>query len=236
MPGANFQSMLMHGTPFVPIDLTYVTTPTVDTTDLTTYSFAGVSIGTADATRRVIVAVGWFSTTARTLSSATIAGVSATIHVTSGAGAGGRFNGCALISAQVPTGTTASIDFTLSGAASWGIASVYRQVGEHTSTPHATTSDNTLSVAQDDYDLLINIPSSGAVVAAAVTDVNGGTPTGYAWTNAVEDFENASIETNGIWGSASQDGLSTETNRAVTCVLTSSTGTGVGCSVAMSWG
>lgn len=235
-PGANFQSMTMHGTPFVPISLTYVASPAVDTANNTTYSFAGASIGTADATRRVIVAVAYTAAAAiRTLNSATIAGVSATIHIQAINGSGIVHAGCALISALVPTGTTATVELTFSSTMTACGISIYRQVGEHSSSPHSVDEDITLSAAEDDFDMTISTPGSGALVAAGIVAVSGGTPTSQSWTNATEDFESAAFETLHQYSTASQTNLSAQASYTVSVAMTTSTGTGMGAGVAMSW-
>lgn len=95
-----------------PISSTYQTAA-VDTTDAASYSFTSQPIGTASASRRVVVALGWASGSAVTLSSVTIGGVSATIDADTGNATGNRR--VYFASAVVPTGTTATVAVTLSG-------------------------------------------------------------------------------------------------------------------------
>jgi hypothetical protein len=93
------------------------TTAFVSSSGLTTYTFTSVAIGAASATRRVIIlAVGSHSTiTGRALVSATIGGVSAAIDVQRTQGL--TFSKVsAIISATVPTGTTATVTLTFSAA------------------------------------------------------------------------------------------------------------------------
>lgn len=91
---------------------------TVDTVNRTTYTFAAQPIGAASATRRVIVVLSTAS--ARAVSSATIGGVAATVDATAAKTGTARL---AIISAVVPTGTTADVVVTLNGGAAYmGIA------------------------------------------------------------------------------------------------------------------
>lgn len=85
-----------------------------DGTDGTTFTFASVPIGTASATRRVIVGIGWGGASATTLAGVTIGGVTATIDVDSGAAIGNRRT--VIASAIVPTGTTANVVVTMNAS------------------------------------------------------------------------------------------------------------------------
>jgi hypothetical protein len=81
------------------------------TTNLTTYTFTAASLGTAHADRYVIVGVASVAGFARTISSATIGGVAATLNHNQNLGFTGR-----IISAAVPTGATGDVVLTFSGA------------------------------------------------------------------------------------------------------------------------
>jgi hypothetical protein len=195
-------------------------------TNLTTYSFATQGIGAADATRRVVVGVAWGHTLTRTLSSATIGGVGATIHVQTNAV---NIDGTALISAAVPTGTTATIDITFSGGAincaiaTWSLLNA-------TGSPSATASDNT--VAANALSVALNVPANGSLFAIAETLGSGGVPRTHTWTNATERAD-ATIETSDAYTAASETGLGVETPRTVTATA-SGTLTGA-CMCAMTW-
>lgn len=77
-------------------------------------SFTGAAIGAASSSRRVLVVVFHNNLTSRTVASATIGGVAATVHKGS-VDNGGSWD-VFVISAVVPTGTTADIVMTMSGS------------------------------------------------------------------------------------------------------------------------
>ena len=83
---------------------------TGDAADLSSYTFLTQPIGTASASRRVVVAAS-LRNTSRDISALTIGGVSAARDAQSGASA----NWCQIWSAVVPTGTTADVVVTVSG-------------------------------------------------------------------------------------------------------------------------
>src|SRR5690349_13771148 len=88
----------------------YVTTVT-DSTNASSYSFGSTAIGAADADRTVIVGVGWSAGSARTVSSVTIGGNAAKIFAQRLSSDGGM----AFAMLAFPSGTTATIDVTMSG-------------------------------------------------------------------------------------------------------------------------
>lgn len=206
--------------------LTYRAT-TVDMTDLTTYTFSTQDIGAADGTRRVIVGVAGFSSSvisARTLSSATIAGGAATIHVNPSSA-----RNTAIISAQVAAGTTATIALTFSGAMRAAAIHIYRLINETSGTPFATGS---ATYSGANATLNINVPSIGALVAVTCAD-DSSNPT-FTWTGATERAD-VTLETTVTVGtsSASESGLGSQTGRTVTA--TESPGTPTGTLSVLTW-
>lgn len=91
------------------------------------YTFTAADIGAADAAREVIVFCGWKNTVGnnRSISSATIGGVTATLHASVGSSSD---NGIGILQANVPTGTTGDIVITMSGGCANMVAVVYRVV------------------------------------------------------------------------------------------------------------
>ena len=89
-------------------------------TDLTTYTFSAMPIGTAEANRRVIICVGQRSTNP-VVSSMTIGGVAATQD----ASVNSSFNEAEIWSAVVPTGTTADVVVTFAAAQARCLIEVY---------------------------------------------------------------------------------------------------------------
>jgi hypothetical protein len=115
--------------------------------------------------------------------SVTIQGIAATIHVQ----VDGGLSNCAIVSALVPTGTTADIVFgTVSNTrASIG---VYRAINETVATPHATASD--ASIASGVLSTTINIPENGWVVSGANFG-NAASPTTDTWVGVTEQYGGA---------------------------------------------
>jgi len=199
----------------------------VDATNLTTYTFTSQAIGAADATRRVIVALQAAGNGVnRTLSSATIGGAGATIHVQTGASQ----NSAAFISLPVAAGTTATITATYSGAcASCGIG-VYRLINETSGSPTDTDVDINLSGA--DLSVAIDVPSQGSLFAVA-----GGQPVlrTVTWTGATEQYD-AAVDAVFVsfHSGAFESSLGSQTGRTVTATYNVAP-TGAGMAV-MTWG
>lgn len=71
------------------------------------------AVGSAAADRTVFQIVHWLSASpAKALTSATIGGIAAAVHVQNSGNIGSFYTGAAVISAQVPTGTTAATVLT----------------------------------------------------------------------------------------------------------------------------
>ncbi len=179
-----------------------------DDTNRSTYTFSAQDIGAEAADRLVIVGLthnrvsGGFK-----LSSATIGGVSATIHVAQFSGSGFTVGG-AIISAEVPSGVSADIILTMEGTLANCQISVYRATGLVSSTSHDTD-----SARQDEGTgptLQVNVPSNGILVAVAATVTDTLTA---SWTGATEDIDQDAGEIRQT--SASESGLPSETSRNV---------------------
>lgn len=207
--------------------LTYVGTNQVNGpgTTFTTGSFA---IGAANAGRRVFAVITTnISTQFPTISSATIGGVSATIH-----GQVLRYNSegsvCAIISAVVPTGTTATVAVTVAVSTKFVFVAAYYATGLANSTPTATQiasaagGNATVSVATAAYGIVI-----GGVAYA-------GTPT-ITWTGLTENHDDQMGPTNdGTLGRSGSASLLIATGAAVS-VTASSVGNGPATLVVVSW-
>lgn len=116
------------GSTTIPATIAYLGLPVPAFVSGTTYSATGVSIGAAASDRMVFGLVVWTkASTPSSLTSATIGGVAATIHAQNKVASVTGLS-AAIISALVPTGTTATISLTFSAAASPGVG-VYRVTG-----------------------------------------------------------------------------------------------------------
>ncbi|HET7741055.1 MAG TPA: hypothetical protein VFL67_10440 [Mycobacterium sp.] len=187
---------------------------TVDPSNLSSYTFASQAIGTASATRRVVVALTTASSL--TVSSATIGGISATIDATTTLSGTARL---AIISAVVPTGTTASVVVNLSGSAA------YMGIGLWT-LDNGSPSGGTAADTVTPITLTTTTVSGGVVIA--VTHNTGVSVSAFTWTNATGRW---TLDTeSGTETFSGADGPATGTSTAVSVAATG--GTLVGLSAA----
>lgn len=146
----------------------------VDTADLTTYTFSAQPIGTASATRRVVVSVE--RRLNRAISSASIGGVTASID----ADASDPSNRMSIISAVVPTGTTADVVITFSsGAINCGIGMWRLSDG-------APTGQIATSASTQPANLDVTTAVGDIVIAAGGVNSSGTT---FTWSGADERFD-----------------------------------------------
>jgi len=208
---------------------------THDTGNVTTYTFAGANIGAADAARYVIVLVTHASSAgaARTVSSATIGGISASIHANAGA-ASAQGLGTAILIALVPTGTTATISITLSGGGGSCDIGVYRVVGLASATPFDTATASDAAGGGVLTTNTLDVPHRGLVLGVANFEADSGSVT---WVGASENYD----ESNGdgtpeiVTGAMSND-LAAEVNRTVSATHSTNGGSGNDCCMSVaSW-
>lgn len=158
-----------------------------DTSNLTTYTFSACDLGTADADRSIIVAVGAGRITAgsRTVSSLTIGGVSATF---AGRKQTQNLNANEIWYAKVPTGATGDVVVTFNAgmiACGIGIWSVLN-LGPVQDVQGDNTSGNVASQS---------VSIGGGETAFAVFNVyDEGTVSAVSWSTATERYEDLSNE------------------------------------------
>jgi len=160
----------------------------LQTTDVGSGATAtGVNFGSEDSGRRIVCAVHWAEGgTHRTLSSATIGGVSATIHVQRGHTGGVTGLGAAIISAIVPTGTSGTVDLNFSGSVTDSYIGTYRLTGFILGATGSDEHQTTTAL------LSVNIAtSSGGIIIAAYTGSTNTVGTGVSWTGATELYDAA---------------------------------------------
>ena len=164
-----------------PVDCTY-TDSDVDTADLTTYTFAAMSLGAAATNRYIVVSVGGaYSAAARSLSTVTVGGVAATVVVT----VGSQLYPAGIAIAAVPTGATGDIVVTFSnGVSRCGIGG-YRLTGLQSATPTATATD--VVSAANALSASLAIPADGCGIGYVIAD--GSDPRTWSWTNLTENFD-----------------------------------------------
>jgi hypothetical protein len=160
-----------------------------NTSNLTTYTFSACDLGTADADRSIIVAVGAgrVSAGSRTVSSLTIGGVSATF---AGRKQTVNLNANEIWYAKVPTGATGDVVVTFNAgmiACGIGIWSVLN-LGPVQDVQGVNTSGNIASQS---------VSIGGGESAFAVFNVyDEGEMTAVSWSTATERYEDLTNETN----------------------------------------
>jgi hypothetical protein len=146
---------------------------------------ATITYGGAETSDRVVHVsfMARASTTGRTLSSATIGGISATINVQITDATTNYI--CGIISAVVPTGTSGDVVLTFSHTSIDRIrGGFYTSTGLSSATAHASTSDDT----DGNVSLTLNTTTDGFLIVIA-TNNNNSTGQYSSWSNATEDFE-----------------------------------------------
>lgn len=213
-----------------PASLSYINTYE-DPANTNSYNFAGVSFGAAVPSRRIVIAVHWGdAVNSETLASASIGGVAATIHGQTSASAACRV---ALISALVPTGTSGTVNITLSGAVDRCGLGVYRAINETSGGPTQVNSDNTASSGLNTT--TVNVPSGGWVVAAT-SYVGVGAGQSFTWSGVTEQYDTAYSDSTNVYKTGGYEtGLSLQSNRPISSQC-SNTSAANGALVAMSWG
>jgi hypothetical protein len=166
-------------------DLTGSDTHTIGTASQIT--FTGVGLGTAATGRRILVAVHWSEGGIhQELTSLTIGGVSATIHVQRGHTGGSTGLGVALASAVVASGTSASIVATFEGAVANGHVRAYRMMHYENSPTDTDSDEQTGSTAS----LSATLTTGGkATIVGAYTGSTNTAGNAIAWTGATEQYD-----------------------------------------------
>ncbi len=179
------------------------TASSTDTTNATIYTFTGVAIGAAASDRYVAVAInGESGGASRSVSGVTIGGVTAASWINNDAAE--RY--VSIWYANVPTGTTATIVVTASGAG-WTACEigVYRITGLTTTTANATLIDTSTPGTGG-----IAVDAGGAIIAISKSS---NSPTTCTWTNLTEDYD-------GLGENFSVSGASLNPSTAQTVTIT----------------
>lgn len=182
------------------VTVSFQTPPSEDTGDTSPYTFTSVPIGTAAGDRIVVVGIASRENAARTISSVTIAGNTATNAVTANdpvAGAGIA----ALYYLAVPSGTTATIVVTFSGGMRRCYINVWAVYGSSGAPTH-TASDTVFSASA--LNTTISCNANGAILGMAEALASSGTAS-WTWTNLTEqsDFQSSESAQAGYSGAHS---------------------------------
>lgn len=167
----------------------------------TIYTFSTQALGSASATRRVIVGIGLIATAARTISSVTIGGVSAT-EVDTAADSNNFAYRTSMYIADVPTGATGDVVVTASGACLGCSLSVWAAYDLTSGTK--VDSDKAQSFTSP-----INVPSvstsaDGIAVGMATYLRETGTAA-FGWTNLTERSDTQATVSGSSYGASAAD-------------------------------
>lgn len=157
------------------------------TASLTTYNFTSVNIGPARSDRLVVVCIGGFRDIGGDINSATIGGVAATVHTSENV----INNSHGIISANVPSGTTATVSITWSVAQAGCSIDVYVVTGLSSFTADFTATDTSGGLSQTIS------PAANSVVIATATKYPSA---GWTWGGTAALNEDA----DGIYSSQIQ--------------------------------
>jgi hypothetical protein len=192
--------------------------------NLTVYTFSGLSLGTAQTGRKIVVgACGAGGGSARTITGITVAGSDCTL-VKQGTADGE--SAADLYQVELASGTTGDVVVTFSGAPSRAAVGVFA-VYDAATAVHDTGGSNA-NPATD----TLNIPAGGVAIGYQYTG-HGSTRT-FTWTNLTEDLDQTF---DGVYDSqtgASAAFATVQTGLAITCTPSGSTGRQV--MVIASWG
>lgn len=170
-----------------------------DPSDLSSYSFSSLSIGTAASDRYVIAAILIAAGTVPTITSATIGGVAATALFS----ATSSFTRSSFYIAAVPTGTTATLAFSLSSGAARAAGAVWSVTGLISATPSATAMSNASTGAAS------LVVGGGGFVIGASNSYAGGATHSYTWAGITEQFDTY-VDSNEAFSGASSSFDSTQ--------------------------
>lgn len=138
----------------------------VDGTDQTIYTFTAMNVGAANASRLVIACVTARSATSVTLTSITIGGVTATVDMEARNTSGAALSDAIICHAIVPTGTTADVVVTMSGACVRAGCGLYSTLLYANVTPTATA-QATRAASVGTMQPSLTSPGKGFVVGVA---------------------------------------------------------------------
>jgi len=146
------------------------------TESVTTSTVTAASLGTADAARRIIVAVGARAGSPRSINSITVGGVSATLYQGTSNGSCVGFG-----IAHVPTGTTGDVVVVFSGGIVARLIQVYRVIGAPGTVATARYSGSA------NVDISANTGANG--FAVAILAGAGSNTVDTIWTGITDNFD-----------------------------------------------
>lgn len=181
-------------------------------TNLTTYTFTAENLGAASSDRKIIVAITGRSSdgAARSISTVTIGGVSASIAVQQSTN--GNESGIAI--ASVPTGTSGDIVIVFSNTMGNCDIGTFSTTGVSSDTP---TDSGASTANPGTYDL--DVTAGGVAVAISSVDIESANMN--TWAGLTERWDAQQSSSNN-WSGASDAFATTQTNLTVSATRTSS--------------
>jgi hypothetical protein len=153
------------------------------TSDLTTYTFAGLDLGAEHPDRKHFGALTIRATGAITISTVTLGGTSMISQVAAANTTGGNRSHAAIFACAKPTGATGDLVITMSGAGSVRAGyTLYRAIA-----PTLTALSPKTAVTDTPSDT-IDIPARGFAIGVCM---GGNNATAAAWTGLTEDTDTA---------------------------------------------
>lgn len=179
----------------------------VNTGSSDSYSFTNMSIGVAEPTRLIVLAVNIRNSSfAASITSISIGGITPTHIVTRANGGNSRNGYVALYIAAVPTGTTATVNITLNSATGSAAVGLYRLVNFASA---AAFDFSPTSDIDNQNNMTVDVPDQGVVVAVA-TLIGASSSTWSGVTENVDYPDSSDSMTH-----ACSDFLPAETGRSV---------------------
>lgn len=166
----------------------------IDAADLTTYTFSARAIGTAAASRKVVVGVVGDGSTA-TVSTLTVGGVSATLVQRLQNGV----ETTELWQAAVSTGATADIVVT------WSVGQLRMAIGVWAVYDAASAAYATATSIANPPSTTINVPAGGVLIGVSNVQETGS----WLWTNLTERYDQVITAENNT-NSGASDAFATE--------------------------
>jgi hypothetical protein len=204
----------------------------VDSTAQTTYTWASkaFAVGTADATRIVVVDVNArFGGTTITANSFTINGVTATKVDEARNTTGGASTMTTRWQAAIPLGTTVTLSATYSGLVSRAGCVVYTVIGSNGAVPTGTATANNVGTTTA-VSASITVPANGKALIGGDINQTGTTPSVTA-TNYTTDLAATLVGTSN-WQTGGHDNTTGARTYTITWSVATSAGTTI---VASAW-
>lgn len=187
-----------------PVDIAFVPGSDLkDTSNQTTYNFADVPFGAADAGRWLVVHIHGANND-RTVNSVTIGGVSAS-RVTDGVNDAETVVSDpasvvgALWIANVPTGTSGTVSITWSGGQARTAIALFRMTGNSGAQASQVATDT--GTSGTDLSASLTIPSNGGGIGGVGVNTPD-SPRTFTWTNLTEQYDEEVGEGNNSYSGA----------------------------------